>query len=215
MALVVKSPPANAETQIWPWVRKTPWHGNPLQNSCLENPMDREAWWATVHRVAKSWTWLKQLITGTQRYNYVCSILCRAVLFRLNRTFVGDFWRLQVKWHRTRHKTYKRQTHSGQRKNNNCTSKQAHGLFLYSSPGQNSRLYDQTYSVQRMCINVIVQQKGVKFRLTAESVQSPYHKKGMFPYLQGTINLKAMSIFLAEHLVCKQYISTFSLLWPH
>ena len=31
-------------------------HGNPLQYSCLENPMDREAWWATVHRVAKSWT---------------------------------------------------------------------------------------------------------------------------------------------------------------
>ena len=28
-------------------------HGNPLQYSCLENPMDRVAWWATVHRVAK------------------------------------------------------------------------------------------------------------------------------------------------------------------
>ena len=28
--------------------------GNPLQYSCLENPMDGEAWWATVHRVAKS-----------------------------------------------------------------------------------------------------------------------------------------------------------------
>ena len=31
-------------------------NGNPLQDSCLENPMDREAWWATVHGVAKSWT---------------------------------------------------------------------------------------------------------------------------------------------------------------
>ena len=30
--------------------------GNPLQCSCLENPMDRGAWWATVHGVAKSWT---------------------------------------------------------------------------------------------------------------------------------------------------------------
>ena len=28
-------------------------HGNPLQYSCLENPMDRGAWWATIHRVAK------------------------------------------------------------------------------------------------------------------------------------------------------------------
>ena len=31
-------------------------HGNPLQYSCLENPMDRGAWWATVHGVAKSRT---------------------------------------------------------------------------------------------------------------------------------------------------------------
>ena len=31
-------------------------NGNPLQYSCLENPMDRGAWWATVHGVAKSWT---------------------------------------------------------------------------------------------------------------------------------------------------------------
>ena len=38
-------------------------HGNPLQYSCLENPMDRGAWQATVHRVAKSQTGLKQLST--------------------------------------------------------------------------------------------------------------------------------------------------------
>ena len=31
-------------------------HGNLFQYSCLENPMDRGAWWATVHGVAKSWT---------------------------------------------------------------------------------------------------------------------------------------------------------------
>ena len=30
-------------------------NGNPLQYSCLDNPMDRGAWWATVHRVAQSW----------------------------------------------------------------------------------------------------------------------------------------------------------------
>ena len=33
-------------------------HGNPLQYSCLENPMDRGAWWATVHRITKSRTQL-------------------------------------------------------------------------------------------------------------------------------------------------------------
>ena len=33
-------------------------NGNPLQYSCLENPIDREAWQDTVHGAAKSWTWL-------------------------------------------------------------------------------------------------------------------------------------------------------------
>ena len=33
-------------------------NGNPLQYSCLENPMDGRAWWAAVHGVAKSWAWL-------------------------------------------------------------------------------------------------------------------------------------------------------------
>ena len=48
-----------------PWVRKIPWRRacNPLQYSCLENPMDRGAWWATVHRVAKSQAQLKGLST--------------------------------------------------------------------------------------------------------------------------------------------------------
>ena len=35
-------------------------HGNPLQYSCLENPMDRGAWWATVHGVTQSQAWLKR-----------------------------------------------------------------------------------------------------------------------------------------------------------
>ena len=38
-------------------------HGNPPQYSCPENPIDRGAWLATVHRVTKSWTWLKGLST--------------------------------------------------------------------------------------------------------------------------------------------------------
>ena len=39
-------------------------HGNPLQYSYLENPMDRGAWWATVHGVTKSQTRLKRLSTA-------------------------------------------------------------------------------------------------------------------------------------------------------
>ena len=40
-------------------------HGSPLQNSCLENPMDRGVWQATVHRVAQSQTQLKRLSIHT------------------------------------------------------------------------------------------------------------------------------------------------------
>ena len=42
--------------------------GNPLQYSCLENLMNRGAWQATVHRVAKSWTRLKGLSTHAPAY---------------------------------------------------------------------------------------------------------------------------------------------------
>ena len=67
MALVVKNPSANAGDirdagSITGWGRSPGGgHGNSLQYSCLETPMDRGAWWATVHRVAKNWTLLKQL----------------------------------------------------------------------------------------------------------------------------------------------------------
>ena len=51
-----------------PGVGKSPGgrHGNPLQYSCLENHMDRGAWWATIHRVTKNQTQLKHLSTHTQ-----------------------------------------------------------------------------------------------------------------------------------------------------
>ena len=47
------------------WVRTIPegGHGKPLQYSCQENPRDRGAWRAMVHRVAKNRTWLKWLST--------------------------------------------------------------------------------------------------------------------------------------------------------
>ena len=48
-------------------------HGNPLQYSCLENPMDREAWRATVHRVAKSWTQLSDF-TFTRYDIFLCPV---------------------------------------------------------------------------------------------------------------------------------------------
>ena len=56
---MVKNPPPIDMGSI-PGLGRSPGegNGNPLQYSCLENPMDRGAWWATVHRVAKSRTQL-------------------------------------------------------------------------------------------------------------------------------------------------------------
>ena len=67
VALVAKNPPANTgdleiRVQSMGGGRSSGGgRGNPLQYSCLESPMDRGAWWATVHRVAKSWTRLSHL----------------------------------------------------------------------------------------------------------------------------------------------------------
>ena len=68
---MVKNLPANAgdeETQVlflgWEDSLKVG-SGNPFQCSCLENSTDREAWWATVHGVTKSWT---RLSMHTHKY---------------------------------------------------------------------------------------------------------------------------------------------------
>ena len=61
----------NKRRKFNPWVRKSPGvgHGNPLPYSCLENPMDKGAWRALVHRVAKSWTGLEWLSRHTVSYH--------------------------------------------------------------------------------------------------------------------------------------------------
>ena len=50
-------------------------HGNPLQYSCLENPMDRGAWQATVHGITQSWTRLNWLSTHACTCMYISSLL--------------------------------------------------------------------------------------------------------------------------------------------
>jgi len=63
--LLAKNPPANAgdirDVGLIPGSGKSPGggHRNPLQSSCLENSMDRGAWWTTVCRVTKGWSQLK------------------------------------------------------------------------------------------------------------------------------------------------------------
>ena len=62
---MIKNPPANAgdirDAGLIPVSGRSPGgeHGNPLQYSCIENPMDRGAWRAIVHGVSKSQTGLK------------------------------------------------------------------------------------------------------------------------------------------------------------
>ena len=90
MVLVVKNLPANAgdikEIGSVPGLGRSPGGGyrNPLQYSCLENPVVRGAWQATVHRVAESLTPLKWLCThtfigsqtnGIKLFNILCYVL--------------------------------------------------------------------------------------------------------------------------------------------
>ena len=69
VVLVGKNPPANTgdirDAGLTAGLGRSPegGHGNPLQYSCMENPVDRAAWRATVPTVTKSRTQLKQLIT--------------------------------------------------------------------------------------------------------------------------------------------------------
>ena len=48
--------------------------GNPLQYSCLENPMDWVAWWATVHGVAKSWAQLSGFTSGPKLFDEIMEL---------------------------------------------------------------------------------------------------------------------------------------------
>ena len=71
---MVKTPPDNAgdarDVDSIPGLGRSPGerNGNPLQYSCLGNSMDRGAWWARVHGIAKSWT---RLSTHTHVSDYI------------------------------------------------------------------------------------------------------------------------------------------------
>ena len=77
VGLVVKNPPAGTagDLGLIPVLGRYPGggQGNPLQYSCLENLMDRGAWWATVHGVTKSWIQWKQACTLHHPINIISS----------------------------------------------------------------------------------------------------------------------------------------------
>ena len=78
VALVVKNPPVNVgdirdADSVPGWGRSSGGgHSNPLQYSCLENPMNRGSWWATVLKVRKSQTWLKRQHTSKHCKSTLC-----------------------------------------------------------------------------------------------------------------------------------------------
>ena len=81
MALLVKSPPANAgdvrDAGLIPGSGRSlgGGHGNQCQYSCLENPMDRGAWWAIVHRFGENQTRLKRLSSSNSRASQVVLVV--------------------------------------------------------------------------------------------------------------------------------------------
>ena len=64
-------------------------HSNALQFSCLENPMDRRAWQAEVHRVTQSQTWLSWLSTHACVYTYVYICVCSYKKHKHITAFIG------------------------------------------------------------------------------------------------------------------------------
>ena len=83
VVLVVKNPPANAgdirDADSILGLGRSPGgrHGNPLQYSCLENPMDSGAW-GIAHRITKSLTWLKWL--STHMFNLINTLSTRLTI---------------------------------------------------------------------------------------------------------------------------------------
>ena len=101
---------------VTPWVRKIPGggDGSPLQYSCLENPMVRGAWWATVHGAAKCWTRLSDYTQHTQQSSLLptlLSVLCRSVskksswIIRHSQLLLRALW--QMGKHALRPRTFK------------------------------------------------------------------------------------------------------------
>ena len=109
---MVKNPPAGAgdvrDTGSIPGLKRFPGggHGNPLQYSCLKNSMDRGAWQAIIHRVAKSWTQLKRLSTHTPytlHWLFFTSPVCDlhksfdiCTMYLISISYVTKFWEAQT-----------------------------------------------------------------------------------------------------------------------
>ena len=90
MALEVNNPPTKAgrhkRPEFDPWVGKIPWRRTrpPTPVSCLENPMDRGAWWATTFTKANQDWILFTSVTGAESYRVVITFVRRNNSYFLN-----------------------------------------------------------------------------------------------------------------------------------
>ena len=87
-----------------PGLERSPGKGNsnPLQYSCMENSMDRGTWWATVHGVTKSWTWLWPSFHWNSYNNLPClehddPTLISLCMFHLRKWYHLPIWLLRPK----------------------------------------------------------------------------------------------------------------------
>ena len=100
MVLVVKSLPASVgntrDTVLIFGSRRFPGggNGNPLQCSCLENPMDRGTWQATVHGVAKSWTWMDPVSMHAHEMDTFIMTDCK--LYSVMSIGSKNFWKFDI-----------------------------------------------------------------------------------------------------------------------
>ena len=96
---VVKNSPANAkDAGLTPGLGRSPeeGNGNPLQYSSLGNPRDRGAWWATVHWVTKSWTWLGDWTTTTKS-KLLAGGMQLSLLAYTNHLWLNDYQEIKLK----------------------------------------------------------------------------------------------------------------------
>ena len=121
MAPIVKNPPANSGNKrvsgSIPGLGRSSGkgHGNPLQYSCLENPMDRGAWQTIARRVSRSWIQLKWLsmyacgilywLLGKCRFVELCSSskywhnsLFQRITLLISSLVSEEFWILRKLW---------------------------------------------------------------------------------------------------------------------
>ena len=112
---VVKNPSANGgDVDLIPGSGRSPGegNGNPIQYSCLGNPMDRGAWWATIHEVAKSQIWLSDwahvfVCAHTHTHTPVQPLSPESCLFVMTQSFSvlspdsSEKWRWRITLWRT------------------------------------------------------------------------------------------------------------------